>query len=152
MVTKSSDLTALKVGSALNEGAHIVTQAGGYITFTLADGSVITLNPDSNLQVKKLQKYATGVRDTELKIDSSSLDVQAKPQGDAGRFQITTPVAIKVAVSGGATAIVVANGYGTIGDTAGPGPVIKFLPLPDLSAIPSKMTAVAHGFYRCTWT
>ncbi len=166
VVTNLPDATTPKAGDSLKQGAHVVTPAGGYITLTLADGSVITLNPDSKLEVKKLDKYATGVRDIELKLDSGSLDVQVKPQGDAGRFQIRTPVAISavrgtefrravspngaedrtevlggaVAVSGGAVSIVVAKGYGTLSDHAGPGPAIQLLPAPDLSAVPSIIT------------
>jgi hypothetical protein len=156
---------AIKAGDALSEGARIRTALDGYLTIGLADGSVITLNPETTLELERLQRYeGTGLRDTQLKLDAGSLETHAAPQGESGRFRIRTPVAISavrgtqfrraidaagaldrtevvggaVAVAAATAAVLVPAGYGTISDaSAGPGAPVKLLAPPELSGLPS---------------
>ena len=162
----TSDNVALKVGDKLSQGANINTGGSGYLTITLQDGSLVTINPASKALLEKLQRYqGTGLRDTQLKLDAGSVETKVKPQGDAGRFQIRTPVAISavrgtefrrafnvadsldrtevtggaVAVDGSKAGVVVPAGFGTISDSSGtPHQPVKLLVPPDLSALPSR--------------
>jgi hypothetical protein len=91
----TGDGSVLKAGDPLHEGEKIDTAAGAYVTFTLADGSLVTLSSSSILEIARLKRYeGTGGRDTEIKLDSGRLETQVKPQGEAGRFHIRTPVAL----------------------------------------------------------
>ncbi len=154
----------LKAGDSLSEGATIATSIDSYVTIKLADGSIIAVNPASSVVIEKLSRYPTHDRDTEIKLESGSAETQVKPQGEAGRFRIRTPVAIsavrgtefrraydsaagldrteviggRVAVGGAKSEVVVPSGYGSISDLAnGPRRPVKLLPPPELSEIPA---------------
>jgi len=91
----SGDGVPLKAGDPLHEGEKIGTAAGAYVTIALADGSLVNLSSSGSLDLERLRRYVgTGRRDTELKLNQGGLDVHVKPQGEAGRFQIRTPVAL----------------------------------------------------------
>ena len=156
----TGDGVRLKAGDLLKEGEAIGTAAGAYVTITLADGSLASLSAAGSLVLERLRRYVgTGRRDMQLKLNDGSLDLRVKPQGEAGRFQIRTPVALSavrgtefrrtagldktevidgtVSVSGVAGGVLVPAGFGTISDEkTGPRAPVKLLEPPDLSALP----------------
>jgi hypothetical protein len=165
--TASGNGTALRAGDVLQPGAIIQTAAGGHVTLTLPDGSAITLNEASSVELERLQRYdGAGARDTQLKLRAGGLETRVKPQAPAGRFEIRSPVAISavrgtefraavdaatahdrtevidgaVGVAGARAAVVVPAGFGTISDRGGgPRAPAPLLPPPDLSAVPERL-------------
>lgn len=157
---------ALQAGQVLGERDRVDTAAHGYVTLTLPDGSVVTLNESSTLALERLVRYTdTGAYDTRLKLEAGSVATRVKPQGSAGRFEIRTPVAVSavrgtefrrefqrgsdqdateviggtVAVAGTVGAVVVPTGFGTISDaSAGPRAPVKLLPPPMLTNLPAR--------------
>jgi hypothetical protein len=86
----------ITVGQTLTQGSEIRTGADGSVTLLLADGSAVTLQKSSVLRLEMLRRV-TGlptVHDTRLKLQSGRLQTGVKPQGNMGRFEIQTPVAV----------------------------------------------------------
>lgn len=157
---------AIKVGDTLDQGAILATASDGYVTLTLADGSTVSVTPNSVLQLQRLHRYeGTGARDTRLNLESGGLGTHVAPQGNTNRFQIRTPVALSavrgtefrravddaatldrteviegsVAVGQTGGGAIVPAGYGTISDPAsGPRPPVRLLAPPDLSQLPAQ--------------
>ena len=152
-------------GQALPQGSEIRTGADGSVTLLLADGSAVTLQKSSVLELETM-RHVTGVpsvHDTRLNLRSGRLQTGVKPQGDMGRFEIQTPVAVSavrgtefrsmfgpdtgtartetlggwVAVSGTGATVSVPADFGTrIERDAAPLPPRQLLPPPDLQALP----------------
>jgi len=92
----SRDGGAVKPGDVLAQGTQLTTRGDGFLTLKLADGSLVTLDPNSALTLERLTRYpsAAGQRDTLLHLQSGRVETRVQPQGKAGRFQIRTPVAV----------------------------------------------------------
>lgn len=86
----------LTPGQALTEGSEIQTGPDGSVTVVLADGSAITLQKSSDLRLEEMRRVTgvPGAHDTRLKLQSGRSQTVVKPQGDVGRFEIVTPVAV----------------------------------------------------------
>ncbi|HVW67733.1 MAG TPA: FecR domain-containing protein [Steroidobacteraceae bacterium] len=167
----------VRPGQMLAEGSQIQTGSDGSVTLTLADGSVITLQKSTALSLEEMRRV-TGVpsaHDTRLKLQSGRLQTQIKPQGDAGRFEIQTPVAVSavrgtqfrsaftpqagsaitetlegtVAVSGSTATLAVPADFGTrVEHDAAPLPPRRLLPPPDLRGLADINTS---GRLRLQW-
>jgi hypothetical protein len=154
----------LNTGDTLPEGSQIHTGPDGSVTLSLGDGSVITLQKSSTLTLEGMRQV-TGepeAHDTRVKLQSGRLQTVVKPQGDVGRFEIRTPVAVSavrgtqfrstfdpgserattetleglVAVSASSTAAALPAGFGTrVERGAPPSAPTRLLPPPDLQAI-----------------
>ena len=86
----------INTGDKLAEGSQIQTGPDGSVTLVLADGSVMTLQKSTALTLEEI-RHVTGAptaHDTRMKLHSGRLQTQVKPQGDVGRFEIQTPVAV----------------------------------------------------------
>jgi hypothetical protein len=86
----------LEAGGLLTEGTVVTTGADGYVTVVLADGSEITLGPDSRMHFVTLRRFAdTNLRDISLVLERGRVETQAVPRrpGTAGRFEIRSRVA-----------------------------------------------------------
>lgn len=165
----SRDGSPVKAGDVLAQGARLATRQG-FLTLKLADGSLVTLDPDGTMILERLVRYAAGSRDTLLRLQSGRVETRVQPQGKSGRFQIRTPVAVSavrgtefrrglegngidltevtggtVAVTGvGRTSVVeVPENFGTVSDATGPHAPIRLLPPPDLGATQSMDDAQA---------
>lgn len=152
-------------GQTLAEGSQIQTGADGSVTLVLADGSTITLQKSTTLSLDEMRQV-TGVpaaHDTRLKLQSGHVQTVVKPQGNVGRFEIQTPVAVSavrgtefrdgfdpqddhgttetlagtVAVSGSAATVAVPANFGTrVERGSAPLPARELLAPPDLRAFP----------------
>ncbi len=157
--------TNIGSGQTLAEGSEIQTGPDGSVTLVLADGSAITLQKSSALRLEEMRRL-TGLpeaHDTRLKLQSGRLQTGVKPQGDVGRFEILTPVAVSavrgtqfrnrfepnagnattetldgvVAVSGSAATVSVPADFGTrVERNSAPLPPRHLLPPPDLEGVP----------------
>jgi hypothetical protein len=86
----------ITAGQTLAQGSEIRTGGDGSVTLLLPDGSAVTLQKSSVLRLEML-RHVTGlpaVHDTRLKLQSGRLQTGVKPQGNMGRFEIQTPVAV----------------------------------------------------------
>jgi hypothetical protein len=167
----------VNTGEKLAEGSQIQTGPDGSVTLVLADGSVITLQKSTVLTLEEI-RHVTGVptaHDTRMKLHSGRLQTQVKPQGDVGRFEIQTPVAVSavrgtqfrdafmpeagsgttetlegaVGVSGSAVTVSVAAGFGTrVEHDSAPLPPRLLLPPPDLQGVAGTN---ASGQLRLQW-
>lgn len=155
---------ALTAGQTLSAGSQIETGADGSVTLRLADGSQVTLQKSSVLTLEEMRRVSglPATHDTRLKLQSGRLQTGVKAQGDMGRFEIQTPVAVSavrgtefrsafepgggnaitetldglVAVTGTATVSVPAN-FGTRVERNGaPLAPTQLLAPPDLQAVP----------------
>ncbi|NYT58451.1 FecR domain-containing protein [Alcaligenaceae bacterium] len=86
----------LAVNDTLQEGNSVTTQANGFVTLTLADGSTLTVPPQSALRLERLRVFkGTSLTDTISTLDDGTLESQVAPQGTGvGRFEIRSPVSI----------------------------------------------------------
>lgn len=154
----------LTVGENLAPGTRIETGADGSVTLDLADGSVVTLQKSSVLEIQRLA-HVEGIdnaHDIGLKLQTGRIESAVKPHRDVGRFEIVTPVAVSavrgtkfrdgfdagdgaataetlegtVSVAAGPAAVGVSAGFGTrVAAGAPPLPPMPLLPPPDLSAV-----------------
>jgi hypothetical protein len=91
-----SDARPLEPGGLLSEGTVVTTGADGYVTIVLADGSEVTLGPDSRMHLVTLRRFAdTNLRDIQLVLERGRVETQAvaRRPGTAGRFEIRSRVA-----------------------------------------------------------
>lgn len=156
----------LSVGTLLNTGDIIRTDANSSLSVRFIDGSQVLLLKDSTLKLDNLTAYPnTGMANTQLKLETGRVETQVKPlKGAASRYEIRTPMA-QLGVRGtdfrvgadtssntGSTevlsgAVQAENDAGTVDVQQGfgsvialgkpPSPPIELLPAPDLSTIPA---------------
>jgi hypothetical protein len=160
---------AIRSGEALAQGSLIETGTDGSVTLDLADGSIVMLQKSSSLKLDEMQRVSgvDDAHDNRLLLQSGRLQLLVKPQRDAGRFEIVTPVAVSavrgtqfrtsfdgrtdhattetldghVAVAGSAAEVALPAGFGTrVERDAPPLAPVKLLPPPDLAAVPDVTT------------
>lgn len=85
----------LEAGARIGGGDEIVTGENGSTTIELSDGSLLTLQPGSRLNVESLTVlHGTDLQDAQLRLNSGRVETQAaKQRGPAARFRILTPTA-----------------------------------------------------------
>jgi hypothetical protein len=164
-------------GQTLPEGSLIQTRADGSASIDFADGSVVTVQSSSVVHLEELQRISgvPAAHDIRVKLETGRIQSTVRPHGDAGRFEIVTPVAVSavrgtsfrsafhedtqaaanetlegaVAVAGEASSVTVPAGFGTRVDRGGaPLPPVPLLPAPDLSSVADVNTG-AH--LHLTW-
>lgn len=86
----------LAAGNLVAEGDVVHTEANGFVTLTLEDGSALTIPAQSALRLERLRVFkGTALTDTIFTLEDGSLESQVAPQGTGvGRFEIRTPVSI----------------------------------------------------------
>jgi hypothetical protein len=90
----------LDPGKRLAEGSRIVTGEDGYVTIRLADGSLLTLQPRSTLDLESLRRRgALGLHATRLRLEQGRIEAESVPQREGSQQILRTPGAV-VAVRG----------------------------------------------------
>ncbi|NTV11995.1 MAG: hypothetical protein HGA47_14685, partial [Zoogloea sp.] len=86
----------LSVGNVVSAGAVLRSGEDSFATLALPDGSKLTLQPDSEATMERLQHYrGFDGFDTSLAVTRGRIDTQAaKQRGPAARYRITTPSAV----------------------------------------------------------
>lgn len=98
--SKSMDAaTALSVGSPLRVGDRINTDAGAGATLTFADGSVVFISEQSELELDTISLLRSGgMVDTRLRLQRGQIQSQVRPRDKPGaRFEVITPAAVAAA-------------------------------------------------------
>jgi len=91
-----TDNTPARTGETLGPGNTLSTRDNGYATVELEDGTLITLPPNTTLQLNQINKFqGTNLTDTVIEMSHGSLEATVAPAGGGvGRFEVRTPVAI----------------------------------------------------------
>lgn len=91
---RSGSTGTLERGMRLIDGDRISTDAGGFATLEMADGSVVRMAGDSELRLERLKYSVTKKRaDTALTLDKGRVESRVSPQRPSGsRFQVDTPL------------------------------------------------------------
>lgn len=156
---------AIRPGQTVAANTPIRTGEDGFVTLRLADGSYLTLMPQSQMEVESHEQL--GGRSawlTRLNLTQGRVDNQVAKQGKSGGYRVKTPSAVLavrgtgfravadtagakaevteglVAVTGRGRPVAVAAGQGLLVNAEGrASPLQTLLPPPDLSALPAKM-------------
>lgn len=149
-------------GAHLGEGTVLETGSNGSTTLSMPDGSVLTVQRDSRLELVRLQRIdGLGAHDMSFALSAGRVETHVAPQHDHGRFEIRTPVAVTavrgtrfratfdradanartetlegvVGVAASAQVVPVAAGFGTrVNEGAPPAPPRALLPPPRIAA------------------
>lgn len=86
----------LRLSSSVAEGQAVSTQADGFVTLKLADGSVLSLPASSTMVVKRLRVFkGTGLIDIKVEVGQGTLESHVAPKHEGvGRFEVRTPVSV----------------------------------------------------------
>lgn len=88
-----ADGAKLAAGGAVKEGQKLATGENGFVTLQLADGSTLTVQSKSKVNVDNARKLANtgGVLDTVFKVVSGRVEAGVERQrGPAARFEVKT--------------------------------------------------------------
>ena len=149
----------LAVGDKLYSGDRIITQNKQFVSLRFADGSMLTILPQSTVSMDRLSRYRqTGMIDTRVRLESGNVDTSVEKQAPGNRYEISTPTAVTevrgtgfrvaassptrartevsqgtVEVSAGGSQQSVPAGYGIVAEKGKPlAPPVKLLDPPSL--------------------
>ena len=90
-----ANTTALQAGQPLAEGARLQVAPDSFVTVRLADGTLIRVQADTDLQLKQLRRRGrAGDAQSVLELRRGSVETSVPPNsGGARRFEIRTPKA-----------------------------------------------------------
>jgi hypothetical protein len=83
------------VGQKLNESDKLDTGENGFVTIKLADGSTITVQSKSAVQLERTRQLANtgGVGDTVVRVNNGRIETNVSKQNAAARYEVKTPMA-----------------------------------------------------------
>lgn len=86
----------LQVGDTLQTGDILRSSRGSAATLSLEDQSLLTITPDTEVQIQHLQTFqGTGLTDTILKLPHGGVESTVAPEETGvGRFEIRTPATV----------------------------------------------------------
>ncbi len=71
-----ADGTALRIGDRLEEAATLAVPSQGFISVTLADGSLLQLQSDSTARLVRLRDLPRETRNTLIQLDRGRIDLR----------------------------------------------------------------------------
>lgn len=87
--------TPLAAGDAIGEGTRIQVPKDGYLRLRLADGSVVRVLAESDVELKRLRtKRATGPYESVIDVRRGKVESDVAPQPKGRRFEIHAPGAV----------------------------------------------------------
>lgn len=85
----------IAAGDAVTEGLRIQVPADGYLRLRLADGSVVRVLAESDVELKRLRgKRGTGAYESVIKVRSGKVESDVAPQPKGRLFEIHAPGAV----------------------------------------------------------
>lgn len=153
---------AITVGQKLNVGTELQTIAKSKLNIRFADGSIVTMQPNSTLKLDTLSMYSGGgMVDTKLRLQQGGVEIEANPSHTPGNsMQIFTPTAVaavrgtsfrvsaesqtvrqetltgQVALAAAGQEVAIDKGYGSLSaDGNAPLPPVLLLAAPDVSKL-----------------
>ena len=90
------DGSPLREGMPVAEGSTIITEANGFVTLQLADGTKVTLPQQGSTYLERLRQFeGSALTDSILRVQDGVVDSNVAPEGQGvGRFEVRTPVAV----------------------------------------------------------
>ncbi|WP_255512015.1 FecR domain-containing protein, partial [Mitsuaria sp. TWR114] len=88
-----ADGVALRIGDRIAEAATLTVPAQGFISVTLADGSLLQLQSGSVARLVRLRELPRETRNTLIELDRGRIDLRVSPQTPGSRFRVRTPLA-----------------------------------------------------------
>lgn len=166
-------MQAVTVGQQLHAGAELSTAQNSRLDVRFADGSIVTMQPNSTMKLDTLSMYSGGgMVDTKLRLQQGKVEVAANPKHVPGnQMQIVTPSAVaavrgthfrvttdatsikqetlegNVALSAAGEEVAVKKGFGSLSEGGAPPlPPILLLAAPKTEALPAKLDALPLTF------
>lgn len=166
-------IAPVTAGQLLTAGTELVTGEKSKLSIKFADGSVVSMQPNSTLKLDTLSIYSGGgMVDTTLRLQQGKLETEANPAHINGnQMQIITPTAVaavrgtkfrvsasdvtitqetlegKVVLIAAGAEVSVDKGFGSLSeDGAAPLPPIMLLPAPAVEKLPNKLVAIPANF------
>lgn len=160
-------------GQQLTAGTELITGENSKLDIKFADGSIVSMQPNSTLKLDTLSIYSGGgMVDTKLRLQQGKVETEANPTHLQGnQMQIITPTAVaavrgtkfrvstddvsikqetlegKVALSAAGEEVAVDKGFGSLSEGGNaPLPPILLIPAPATSSLPVKLEAVPVAF------
>ena len=161
------------VGQQLGMGTALETAAKSTLHIRFADGSIVTMQPNSTLKLDALSMYGGGgMADTKLRLQQGGVAIKANPQHVPGNtMQIYTPTAVaavrgtdfrlsaestttrqetlqgKVGLLAAGQEVQVNKGFGSLStDGQAPSEPVPLLSAPDTSKLPTQFEALPVQF------
>ena len=170
-------LQPVLVGQQLSAGAELVTGENSKLNIKFADGSVMSMGPNSRLKLDTLSMYSGGgMVDTTLRLQQGRAEVTANPKHVQGnQMHIITPSAVaavrgtqfrvsadgeimrqetlegKVALIAAEQEVAVDKGFGSLSEAGNaPLPPVLLLPAPATQSLQTKLEAIPVKFIMAT--
>jgi hypothetical protein len=95
-VSRGGNVTPIAVGTRVREGDIIATARNGFVSFTMPDGSLVTMPSASTVRIARLRQYTLGgAIDRQFELVSGRAEARVLPmKAPQSRFEVTTPVAV----------------------------------------------------------
>lgn len=162
-----------RVGEKLMSGTELLTAADSSAALRFADGSVLVLQPTSQIKLDVMSVYAGGgMVDTKLRMQEGRAEVVANPKHKSGnRLQVITPSAVaavrgtrfrvaadgnvireetlegRVAFSAAGKSVMLAGGYGSVAEKGmPPSAPVALLAAPDVKNLATKIERLPMRF------
>ena len=163
---------AAMVGSKISAGTQLITGENSKINLKFADGSIVTLESNTALNLDALSTYGGGgMVDTKLRLQQGKVEVMANPTHQQSNMQIFTPTVVaavrgtefrvsidgadirqetlngNVELSAAGDSVSVVKGYGSLSENGrAPLPPVLLLKAPDTSNLPNRFEALPVSF------
>ncbi len=173
ILKSDNSLQSVTVGQQLGAGTVLNTGDNSKINIKLADGSIVSMQPNSTLILDSLSMYSGGgMVDTKLRLQQGKLEAEANPKHIQGnQMQIITPSAVaavrgtkfrvstddvtirqetlegKVGLIAAGEEVGVDKGFGSLSEGGNsPLPPVLLLPAPATESLVKKLQALPATF------
>ena len=173
ILNADNSVQVLVIGQQLSAGTVLVTGDNSKLNIKLADGSIVSMQPNSTLTLDTLSMYSGGgMVDTKLRLQQGKLEAEANPTHVQGnQMQIITPTAVaavrgtkfrvtsddisirqetlegKVGLIAAGEEVGVAKGFGSLSEGGNaPLPPVLLLRAPATDQLPNKLDALPINF------
>jgi hypothetical protein len=166
-------VSPVTTGQQLTAGTALVTGENSKLNIKFADGSIVSMQPNSTMKLDTLSIYSGGgMVDTKLHLQQGKVETEANPAHVQGnQLQIITPTAVaavrgtkfrvstddvsikqetlegKVGLSAAGEEVAVDKGFGSLSEGGhAPLPPVLLIPAPATGSLPVKLEAVPIAF------
>jgi hypothetical protein len=168
-----NSVQTVTIGQQLGAGTALITGANSKLNIKFADGSIVSMQPNSTMKLDTLSMYSGGgMVDTKLRLQQGKLETEANPAHVRGnQMQIITPSAVaavrgtkfrvstddvsihqetlegQVALAAAGETVAVDKGFGSLSEGGNaPLPPVLLLPAPATQTLATKLEALPATF------
>ena len=173
IVKADNSVQNVTIGQQLGAGTALMTGANSKLNIKFADGSIVSMQPNSTMKLDTLSMYSGGgMVDTKLRLQQGKLETEANPAHTRGnQMQIITPSAVaavrgtkfrvstddvsihqetlegQVALVAAGEEVAVDKGFGSLSEGGNaPLPPVLLLPAPATENLAQKLDALPVTF------